>query len=1173
MRLCLLLLLLPTAAFAAIPWDDLGVTAFDRAVVRAHLDGWAGPARPCFDAAEDGALMALCAAEAEDDDPVGYALIAYHAALYAFTDDDYAGAEAWLAEALGASESALPVDDPLPLVLLGSYATSFFGQDRYAEARAVFDQMLPLARKHLADRPSELVSAILGTAWGRIAAGDHAAAVPLCIEALADPMAEELKNFAGLGCMSVVAGTAANQGQWAVAAAWWTQWMAVAKDGLLEPDDLQFNMMRGNLGRAHLETSDYAPAVAILTEVRAAHRAAAPEPDPEGWGYTFFLARALAGAGRLQEAEAEFAGHIAHFDLTYGADSLYVLYSVLERADVLQRMGRYDDAEAAYVRAIAIGTPHNEHADSLNRYAELLRETGRLDKALAMFGRMEALQAGLFGPQSPEAATAIVNGANVLNAMGRDAEAKVAYERSLSIYEAAYGPDHPFVATALTSLATVVHALGDYTRAIPLYERAVVVYEASWGPNHRFLGTALNNLANARWSMGEIEEAHALFWRSFEVLATALGPDHPDVSAVRSNYATLLRSAGEAVAARDLAKDVLAASTRRLGADNSETGNYHARYADTLYFTREWAESVRQWERAIAITERQLGPEHPSLVKHRHELANMHALQGNRGKARKEMAAALALADKVVRPLLDVTSERERLALIRSMRKHLDTHLSLLDRPEDIERNYAAVLAWKGAVRSSLAKQRAALLAGDDPELIQALSELDSVRRELASRVFGEDVDVERVAALTADKERREQDLAQRSAAYRQHQQEEALTPKALCARLTSDEVVVDLLRYDRSILDEEGRPETVEPSYVALVSLGGACKGPTRIELGAAEPIDVAVARYRRRVASGAAASSLEGRSKELRGRLWDPIAAVAGSRETVWFVPDASLSSLPFGALMHDDGRFLVETHRTATLASAQDLLREANPGKGALVAGGVIYDEPGSTVDLGAAVATRSPPRGGLESFGYLAATAKEAEAVAAHVGMLETVTLLTGSDVSETRLRRDAPGKRLIHLATHGFFATGAVRSGLGEAGGMNPMLLSGVVLAGANVGGAGDGDDGILTAEEVVGLDLRGAELVVLSACETGLGEVADGEGVLGLRRAFALAGARSLVLSLWKVPDLETQRLMDAFYGALATESPADALRAAQLKLIGELRERGDAGHPFYWAAFVVSGR
>ena len=203
----------------------------------------------------------------------------------------------------------------------------------------------------------------------------------------------------------------------------------------------------------------------------------------------------------------------------------------------------------------------------------------------------------------------------------------------------------------------------------------------------------------------------------------------------------------------------------------------------------------------------------------------------------------------------------------------------------------------------------------------------------------------------------------------------------------------------------------------------------------------------------------------------------------------------------------------------------------------------------------------------------------------------VVRLTGRGAGEQRVREEIRGKRFVHLATHGFFATGEARSALAGDGrgveprcvdglrttGFNPMVLSGVVLAGANASArSGSCDDGMLTAEEVVGLDLRGTELVTLSACETGLGEVKNGEGVMGLRRAFTMAGAASLVMSLWKVPDVESMKLMGDFYAEVVREdgvNKAEAMRTAQQKLRRSLRGESGEDHPFFWAAFIVSGR
>ena len=363
--------------------------------------------------------------------------------------------------------------------------------------------------------------------------------------------------------------------------------------------------------------------------------------------------------------------------------------------------------------------------------------------------------------------------------------------------------------------------------------------------------------------------------------------------------------------------------------------------------------------------------------------------------------------------------------------------------------------------------------------------------------------------------------------------------------------------------------------SYAAFVLTGGACQGPVRVELGPAAPVDDAIVRWRKGVTRGTGAEAVQRRGEQLRAAVWDPVQSVLGPRNRVRLVPDGLLSRLPFSALPDGQG-YLGARFVFSYLGAAGDLARpEGKPGHGALVVGGILYDAASApTTD---APQTRSPPRGGLPTFAFLPGTKAEADEVARSLGT--GVVQLSGAEATENRVRALLPGKRVVHIATHGFFAASGDRSTLSVAGAetalaQSPLLRTGLVLAGgASATGRPGGDDGLLTAEEVLGLDLRGVQLVVLSACETGLGEVEDGEGVMGMRRAFALAGADTLLLSLWKVPDVETRQLMAGFYARLAAgETPAAALQGAQVEQIERLlAERGEAP-VFLWAAFVASG-
>ena len=281
-----------------------------------------------------------------------------------------------------------------------------------------------------------------------------------------------------------------------------------------------------------------------------------------------------------------------------------------------------------------------------------------------------------------------------------------------------------------------------------------------------------------------------------------------------------------------------------------------------------------------------------------------------------------------------------------------------------------------------------------------------------------------------------------------------------------------------------------------------------------------------------------------------------------------------MPFAALPTATG-FAVEDRLITYLDRSVDVLRPASdPGVGALLVGAVDYEASA----VAAPTSTRSflaPCNGG--DFAPLPGTVSETDAVAERWQRVRKQPLerLSGNGATESAVAAAMAGKALVHVATHGFFAAGSCKSAVDDGVGYDPMVLSGLVLAGANRPADPEApEDGILTASEVASRDLTDTGVVVLSACETGLGEVASGQGVLGLRRAFAVAGARTLVMSLWSVGDAETAALMDGLYQRhLERRSVpvALALREAQLDVLAHQRAVG-AVHPFAWAAFVAAG-
>ena len=324
---------------------------------------------------------------------------------------------------------------------------------------------------------------------------------------------------------------------------------------------------------------------------------------------------------------------------------------------------------------------------------------------------------------------------------------------------------------------------------------------------------------------------------------------------------------------------------------------------------------------------------------------------------------------------------------------------------------------------------------------------------------------------------------------------------------------------------------------------------------------------------------------ARELYDKLVKPLRQHLGKANHVLISPDGALNLLPFAALVDETGTYLATKVEITYLASGRDLLRfgatleakgdavvVADPDYGQSEMVVVQVDssiQPARSIDL---------DRAGM-AFTPLSGTVDEAKALKTLLKLKEE-NLLTQSEATEARLKQ-VHSPRILHVATHGFFLkdneipVAALRPvafsqdqraiTLGE----NPLLRSGLALAGANGRRSGENDDGILTAAEVAQMDLRGAQLVVLSACETGLGDVQNGEGVYGLRRALVLAGAETQVASLWKVADDATKDLMVEYYQRLLKgEGRSAALREAQRTMMKDPAR----SHPYYWAAFVPIG-
>ena len=455
----------------------------------------------------------------------------------------------------------------------------------------------------------------------------------------------------------------------------------------------------------------------------------------------------------------------------------------------------------------------------------------------------------------------------------------------------------------------------------------------------------------------------------------------------------------------------------------------------------------------------------------------------------------------------------------------------------------------------SMEKRNPALIQKGDPQASNSYisqEELNALQRKYAN-------DPQGYADAWQAPVRKEQERRAESAAT-SAKGERAKLFSRVQASVPKDAVLVEMVRY-RPLDPSPGLPDGERSAPARYGAYVIHPEGEAQyVDLGDAGPLEKLIAEFRASLADPVRATARD-LGRRLDEALMRPVRTRLGNELTLYIAPEGALNLIPLGALVDEKGSYLLERYTINYLASGRDLLYlgRNNSARGpAIIFADPAFDEQaGGTPQPADGPVSRSADFRSIK-FSRLPGTAAEAQTLKR---ILPDAAVLTGTAATETATKK-LGGPRILHIATHGFFLEDL--PGDSE----DPMLRSGLVFAGVNALRSAD-DDGVLTALEASNLDLRGTKLVVLSACNTGLGEVKNGEGVFGLRRAFVVAGAETLLMSLWQVSDEATKDLMTSYYTLLARgESRSEALRQTQMAML----KNPVTAHPFFWAAFISSG-
>jgi CHAT domain-containing protein len=672
--------------------------------------------------------------------------------------------------------------------------------------------------------------------------------------------------------------------------------------------------------------------------------------------------------------------------------------------------------------------------------------------------------------------------------------------------------------------------------------------EDALGKDHYQVAVCLNGLAVLYYATGRYTEAEPLYNRTLKILEKALGKDHPNVAKILNNLALLYSVIGK----------------------HSESHR--------LFYRGMGIENQKREDVFLLLSENQ------KLTYMEHTKGNIHAF------------------------------------ITHTARYMQSDHGAITD-------TFNAWLQWKGAVMEAQGRYIDALTHSEDPRVKDMFDRLTALRHKIAGmqisgpgkmgfeenqkRLYGVILDKgqftipgkmsfyeykKRLADLQEEKESLEIELSKLSRDFALEKIAGKADAKRISEILPKDSVYLDFARINIYDFKEN---KMVAPRYLLFLLFPEEAPKVKLIDIKEAEDIDAHISAFLDEMKKAKKyerlprETVLKKEAQDIYEIIINPIKPHIKGKKRLFISPDGALHLIPFEILLTPEGKYMIEEYLITYITAGRDIVRFTDTTlaqSNALILADPDYDlglkekeKVAAALDCPGNEAFRGTLSRGLQGmrFERLPATKKEADAIE---GILtKRFNLKVGNYQDKQALEEvlfEAETPRVLHLATHGYFfemeeVKPQKRPGffawemdkLPASGIENPMIRSGIVLAGVNASLKEGRDDGVVSAEKILGLRLKGTELVVASACDTALGDVKSGEGVFGLKRAFILSGAKTVLMSLWSLSDKETVKLMTDFFTLMAEgKSKAEALREAKLNMMKK------APRPFYWGAFVLVG-
>ena len=877
----------------------------------------------------------------------------------------------------------------------------------------------------------------------------------------------------------------------------------------------------------------------------------------------------------------------------HGANHLNITYCLeLQSMSLMNLPGRYEEAERFLQRSLSIKQDslpkeHVSIAETYSLLGDFYFNRGDLVAAEPMYNLAKEILEKRSGKVA--IAGAIRNRirlANLLQSQCRFEDSELLISGTLRISRNVFGNLHPLTRDCMSALGDICWAKGDFEKAQSLIVACLEISEKEYGSNHPITANDINNLALV-YQKQKRPGVEALLKRALRIHDSVSEANHPSILGSLSNLANYYEQIGDLPAA------------------------------------------IPIFERARFVADKNFDPGHPSLEAPLSDLARANVRQGEVNKALDLFNLAQKSNNLFSSNVLPTLTQIEQNRFIaKNSVGNLSTSLSFALLSKQPEVNKCSV-AWlgnsKGAGQRALAERNLLLREVNDPQKAELVSRLISVRERMArlAMSIADLKNVQKRQATIQQLSSEEQELSVRlGAVTKRRSLNQWIDHGALQVGIPPNSTLVDIARFRNYDFKAVGNENPWGGHrYVAWVTFSGD-KETKIIDLGPAEPIEELVQQIRGELKNSTdvlensgeeqAVRKLQSNMQALSDKIWQPVAKELGEVENVILSPDGMLwlapwSALPLGETAEGKTRYLIEKYNLRLVTSARDLLKapDTRPTKKPVVFANPSFSQtaaekrdsiqrifkklPKEDKSSTRSISTKSV----LPQVQPLPNTGVEADSIEPQIyAYTNSKPIIYKEGRALEHAVKKLKNPKIAAFATHGFFlpeqeverkdnrfvSTDKRRSIVLDKNNKpleNPLLRCGLLLAGCNDRNSVVGDDdGILTGMEITGIDFRGTELVVLSACDTGVGDIRNGEGVAGLRQAFQLAGAESVLASLWQVDDAETARLMNLFFENLSKGlTKSESLRQAQLSRIKARRARHGAAHPFFWAAFTLTGQ